>query len=75
MRDNSNNMGVTAVVMAGGKGTRLRPFTTVLPKPLVPLGDMSILEILLRRLSTFGIVDVVICTGYLSEIIMALAGA
>ena len=40
-----------AVIMAGGKGLRLRPFTTVLPKPLMPVGDLPILEILLRQLA------------------------
>lgn len=60
--------------MAGGKGTRLRPFTAVLPKPLVPLGDRPIIEILLRRLATFGIEDVVVSTGYLAELIMAVCG-
>ena len=65
---------VTAVVMAGGKGTRLRPFTTVLPKPLVPIGDMSILDIVLTRLAAFGFKEVVISTGYLAELIMAVAG-
>jgi NDP-sugar pyrophosphorylase family protein len=65
---------VTAIVMAGGKGTRLRPFTTVLPKPLVPIGDMSIIEIVLRRLAAFGFENVVVSTGYLAELIMAVAG-
>ena len=44
-----------AVILAGGKGVRLRPYTTALPKPLVPIGDQhAILEIVLRQLSTAG---------------------
>lgn len=65
---------VRAVILAGGKGTRLRPLTTVFPKPLVPLGNKPIIEILMRRLSYFGIQKITICTGYLSEIIMAVCG-
>lgn len=63
-----------AVILAGGKGTRLRPLTAVFPKPLVPLGNKAIIEILLRRLKQFGLTDVTICTGYLAEMIMALCG-
>ena len=40
-----------AVILAGGKGRRLRPYTTVLPKPLMPLGDMPIIEVVLRQLA------------------------
>ena len=60
-----------AVIFAGGKGTRLAPFTTVLPKPLVPVGDMPILEIMLRQLVHHGVTDVVIAVGHLSSLIRA----
>jgi NDP-mannose synthase len=66
-----------AVLLAGGKGTRLRPYTYVLPKPLMPLGvdePMPIIELVLRQLSRFGFRDVTIITGYLSELIEALCG-
>jgi NDP-sugar pyrophosphorylase family protein len=66
-----------AIVLAGGKGTRLRPFTHVLPKPLMPLGEdepMPILEVVLRQLSRFGFHDVTIITGYLTELIEAFCG-
>jgi NDP-sugar pyrophosphorylase family protein len=63
-----------AVLMAGGKGTRLSAITRVLPKPLVPIGDISILEMVLRQLSHFGFDDVVICVGYQAQLIMALVG-
>lgn len=60
-----------AVIFAGGKGTRLAPFTTVLPKPLVPVGDMPILEIMLNQLAHFGVREVVIAVGHLSSLIRA----
>ncbi len=63
-----------AVILAGGKGTRLRPLTAVFPKPLVPLGNKPIIEILLRQLQGTGLTDVNICTGYLAELIMAVCG-
>jgi NDP-sugar pyrophosphorylase family protein len=57
-----------AVVLAGGKGTRLAPFTTVLPKPLMPIGDMPILEVILRQMKCAGVDDVVLTVGHLSEL-------
>lgn len=63
-----------AVVLAGGKGTRLAPYTTAFPKALVPVGDMPILEIALRQLSHFGIRDITIAVGHLAELIMAYFG-
>jgi NDP-sugar pyrophosphorylase family protein len=65
---------IRAVILAGGKGTRLRPLTAVFPKPLVPLGNKPIIEILLTRLAACGIVDVTICTGYLAELVKAVCG-
>ncbi len=63
-----------AVILAGGKGTRLAPYTAVLPKPLMPMGDMPILEVVLRQLKTRGIDHVDIAVGHLAELIMALFG-
>ena len=57
-----------AVVLAGGKGTRLAPYTKVLPKPLMPIGDMPILEVILRQMKCAGIDDVVLTVGHLSEL-------
>jgi NDP-mannose synthase len=60
-----------AVIFAGGPGTRLHPFTTVLPKPLMPVGDRPILDIVIRQLRHFGFERVTIASGYLSELIEA----
>ncbi|MDP9334780.1 MAG: sugar phosphate nucleotidyltransferase [Actinomycetota bacterium] len=66
--------GVRAVVLAGGKGTRLRPYTAHLPKPLVPVGDRPILDIVLRQLRTYGFNRVTVTTGYLGGLIEAYFG-
>ncbi|MFD9002649.1 NDP-sugar synthase [Streptomyces sp. NPDC059582] len=64
-----------AVILAGGKGVRLRPYTTALPKPLVPIGDRhAILEIVLRQLATAGFTHCTIAIGHLGEIIRAYVG-
>jgi NDP-sugar pyrophosphorylase family protein len=60
-----------AVILAGGKGTRLAPYTKILPKPLMPIGDMPILEIILRQLKRCGMDEVVLTVGYLSQILCA----
>ena len=74
MEEKVNNARIRAVILAGGKGTRLKPLTAVFPKPLVPLGNKPVLEILLRRLASSGFKDVTICTGYLAELIRAVCG-
>jgi NDP-mannose synthase len=61
-----------AVVLAGGKGTRLAPYTSVLPKPLMPIGDRSILELVLSQFAACGISDVTLCVGHLSHLIEAV---
>lgn len=63
--------GLRAVILAGGKGVRLRPFTVNFPKPLVPLGDTPVLEVLMRRLIAFGIQDVTLALGHLAELLRA----
>ncbi len=60
-----------AVILAGGKGTRLRPYTTVLPKPLMPLGDWPILEIILRQLHGMGVRRVILAVGYMGQLFRA----
>jgi NDP-sugar pyrophosphorylase family protein len=63
--------GLRAVILAGGKGARLRPFTVNFPKPLMPLGDTPIVEVLIKRLVTFGVVDITLALGHLAELIKA----
>jgi NDP-mannose synthase len=63
-----------AVILAGGQGTRLRPYTAVLPKPLMPIGDMPILEIVLRQLRRAGFRDVTLAVSYLAEMMQAYCG-
>ena len=64
-----------AIILAGGKGIRLRPYTTRLPKPLVPIGDeFSILDIVLTQLSQRGFDSATLAIGYLGDLIRAYVG-
>lgn len=63
-----------AVILAGGKGRRLAPYTTVFPKPLMPIGDIPILEVVVRQLKRAGMDDITIAVGYLAELLMAYFG-
>ncbi|MCB2230891.1 NTP transferase domain-containing protein [bacterium] len=65
---------MVAVILAGGQGTRLHPYTTVLPKPLVPIGEQPIIEILLRHLHKCGVTKVVIAVNHLAHLITAVLG-
>lgn len=60
-----------AMILAGGQGTRLQPYTTVLPKPLMPVSSYPILEIIVRQLAHAGIHEVVLAVGHLSHLIQA----
>jgi NDP-mannose synthase len=60
-----------AVVLAGGKGARLAPYTTILPKPLMPICDMPILEVMLLQMKAAGIEHVILTVGHLSELLRA----
>jgi NDP-sugar pyrophosphorylase family protein len=64
-----------AIILAGGKGTRLAPYTTVLPKPLMPLGDRPILDLIVRQLRRCGITDVTMAVGHLADLIRAYFGS
>jgi NDP-sugar pyrophosphorylase family protein len=63
-----------AVILTGGKGTRLKPYTTIFPKPLMPLGDKPILEIVIRQLKAHGFDEAIITIGHLAELIMTFFG-
>ena len=64
-----------AVILAGGRGIRLRPYTTSFPKPLVPIGDeYAIVEIVLRQLRDQGFTEVTIAIGHLGTLIQAYCG-
>ena len=58
-----------AVILAGGKGRRLDPYTRIIPKPLMPVGEKPILEILLRQMKAAGISEVVLTVGYLADLV------
>ena len=60
-----------AVILAGGLGTRLAPYTIAFPKPLLPIGELPIIEVVLRQLRWYGIHEVIISVGYLAELIEA----
>jgi NDP-sugar pyrophosphorylase family protein len=74
IRNLSDAGGTRAVVLAGGRGTRLAPYTTVLPKPLMPVGDMPILEILVRQLHRAGIRRITLAVGHLAALLEAYFG-
>lgn len=64
-------MSKRAIILAGGLGTRLRPYTTVLPKPLMPIGDYPILEIVIRQLIRAGFDHITLAVNYQANIIKA----
>jgi NDP-mannose synthase len=63
-----------AVILAGGKGSRLGPYTTVLPKPLLPIGDRAILDVVVRQLQRNGFTELKFAVGYLAHLIQAVFG-
>lgn len=63
-----------AVLLAGGKGTRLRPYTLTMPKPLVPIGDMPIIEIIIRQLVKFGFEHITITVNHMADMIKEFCG-
>jgi len=67
-------MSKRAVILAGGKGTRLRPYTVVLPKPLMPIGDFPILEVIVKQLAHFGFERITMAVNHQAELISAFFG-
>jgi NDP-sugar pyrophosphorylase family protein len=67
-------MSKRAVILAGGKGTRLRPYTVVLPKPLMPIGDYPILEVVIRQLAKHGFSHITLAVNHQAELIKAFFG-
>ena len=63
-----------AVLLAGGEGQRLRPYTAVLPKPLMPIGDRPIMDLIVRQLQHAGVTRITVATGYLAELIEVFFG-
>ena len=63
-----------AVILVGGQGTRLRPYTYILPKPLMPVGEFPILEIILRQLKYYGFKDIILALGYKANLIKTFFG-
>lgn len=63
-----------AVILAGGKGSRLAPYTTVIPKPLMPIGDRAILDVIVRQLRKAGFTELTLAVGYLAHLIKAVFG-
>ena len=60
-----------AVILAGGKGTRLAPYTRIVPKPMLPIGDKAIVEILICQMRRAGITDVTLAVGHLAGLMRA----
>ncbi len=67
-------MSKRAIILAGGKGTRLKPYTVILPKPLMPVGDYPILEIIIRQLVYYGFSHITLTVNHQAEIIRAFFG-
>lgn len=64
-----------AIILAGGKGTRLKPYTTIIPKPLVPIGgEMPILEVVIRQLAGHGFNHITLAVNHMANLIMAFFG-
>lgn len=63
-----------AIILAGGKGARLKPYTITLPKPLVPIGDKPVLELIISNLCGFGINHVTVAVNHFAELIKTFFG-
>jgi NDP-sugar pyrophosphorylase family protein len=70
----SKNTDRTAVILAGGLGSRLRPYTVVLPKPLMPIGESPILEVIIRQLSQNGFKRIILAVNHQADLLRAFFG-
>lgn len=68
-KDKKKNLNVPVVIMAGGRGVRLKPFTNILPKPLIPINEQTILDIIIKDLKSYGLYKIFLTINYKSEII------
>jgi dTDP-glucose pyrophosphorylase len=68
---NAQNLEVPVVIMAGGKGTRMQPFTMVLPKPLIPIHEKPIIELIVEKFTNIGCSDFHLTVNYMSKILKA----
>ena len=71
LKSEKKNLKCDLIIMAGGYGKRLKPFTEVLPKPLIPIGNIPIISIIIKRFSIFGIKNIYLSLNYKSEIVKA----
>lgn len=70
----TNTSNKRAIILAGGQGTRLKPYTTLLPKALVPLGETPVLELVLKQLKAHGFTEITLAVGHLASLIEAYFG-
>jgi NDP-sugar pyrophosphorylase family protein len=62
------------IILAGGEGKRLNPFTIILPKPLMPVGNIPVLEVIIKQLKKYKLTDVTLAIGYLGNLIQTFFG-
>lgn len=74
IRQLSSSDNMQAIILAGGIGSRLKPFTVTIPKPLVPIGDRAILEVVLEQLRFHGVTEVVMAVNHMAHLVKAFFG-
>src|ERR1700727_1662022 len=74
LNEGQRRSAMKAMILAGGMGTRLRPLTFSIPKPLLPVGEKPILQKIMEQLRDAGLPDLVLAAGYQAELIRAFCG-